>query len=104
MARLVWSDAARDELAAILDYITRRSGDSTAGRAFVARIQQHCRKLASFDGVIGRARPELGAGLRTAPIGNYIIVFRYIDGPFLVTNVIERHRDIGDALGGDEDD
>lgn len=54
----------------------------------------------------GRARPELGDGLRSFPVGNYMVF--YIPSPetIAVVRVLERHRDVeavfGEETGEDE--
>jgi toxin ParE1/3/4 len=47
--------------------------------------------------MLGRARPELLPNIRSIPVGNYVVFFRYADRTLDIINVIEGHRDI-DAL------
>lgn len=44
---------------------------------------------------IGRARDELRIGMRSFPVGNYIIFYREIPGGILVLRVIHAARDVG---------
>jgi toxin ParE1/3/4 len=82
------------DFASVLDYVTRQSGSRLIGRAFVNRLRNQCKKLASLPGTLGRPRPELRPGIRSFAFKGYVIFFRYEDDTFEVVNVIEGHRDI----------
>lgn len=47
-----------------------------------------------MPGTLGQARPELEANLRSTPLGNYIIFFRYTPDALEIVNIVEAHRDI----------
>jgi toxin ParE1/3/4 len=47
-----------------------------------------------LPGTVGRARPELGSGIRSASHKGYVIFFRYVGDGFEVVNILEGHRDI----------
>jgi plasmid stabilization system protein ParE len=100
--RLRFSDSAEDDLVAILDYISERSADAAVARRFVSTLRAQCEKLASLKSTMGVARPDLRPGIRSAPFGNYIIFFRYVDDVFEVLNIIEGHRDIGTLFKRDD--
>ena len=93
MRRLVYLRAARNDLADILEYITRESGSLDVGDRFVGLIREKCRHLACLSSTIGRSRPELGVDLRSHPQG-YVIFFRYLGDVFEVVNVLHASRDI----------
>jgi toxin ParE1/3/4 len=86
--------SAKADLVNILEYITRESGNLIVGRRFVDALRQHCRKLATLPGTLGRARPELRSDIRSVAFKSYVIFFRYVDDTFEVVNIIEGHRDI----------
>jgi len=92
--RLVFLAAAQRDLVSILDHITRESGSLAVGRGFVGRLRQHCARLASLPGSIGRARPELRPDIRSSAFKGYVVFFRYRDDLLEVVNVLEGHRDI----------
>ncbi|MDZ5645932.1 type II toxin-antitoxin system RelE/ParE family toxin [Nitrospirillum sp. BR 11828] len=94
MRRLIFLDSARDDLVAILEYITRESGSRTVGRGFAEVLQHQCRKLASLPGTLGRARPELAEGMRSFAFKGYVIFFRYGEDTVEVINLLEGHRDV----------
>ena len=97
MRRLQFAPRARADLIDIFHYI---AGDNP-GRAvtFVGEIEQRCFALADFT-ERGRARPELGPGLRSMPHGRYVIFYT----PDLETVRIERilhgARDVEGGLEG----
>ncbi|MED5548583.1 MAG: type II toxin-antitoxin system RelE/ParE family toxin [Pseudomonadota bacterium] len=103
MFRLELLSGAIDDLEAIQNYITRRSGDQVTGRRHVRNLTQRCRELAAQPFQLGQLRPELGSELRSIPFGNYVIFFRYRDDVLQVINVLEGHRDLDRAVGADDD-
>lgn len=94
MRRLVYLAAARRDLVSILDHLTRASGSLAVGRGFVGQLRQHCTRLASLPGSIGRARPELRPDIRSSAFKGYVVFFRYQDDRLEVVSIIEGHRDI----------
>lgn len=94
MPRLVYLAAARRDLVSILEYVTSESGSLTVGRRFVGHLRQHCAKLASLPGTLGRPRPELRPDIRSAACKGYVIFFRCQGQSFEVVRIIEGHRDI----------
>ena len=47
-----------------------------AAAEFVESIRKHCRLLASVP-LMGRARPDLGADVRSFPHGPYVVFYRF---------------------------
>jgi plasmid stabilization system protein ParE len=95
MARLRFSAAARDDLAAIAEYVARKSGSRVVAKRFTDELRGKCRDLAAAPIRMGRPRPELLPSLRSHPHRRYVIFFRYVDDVLEIINVIEGHRDIG---------
>ncbi len=95
MRRVRLLASARDDLAAIGDYIQFVSGSRRVAARFVRELNDHCRHLGHLPGTIGRARPDLLPDIRTAPYGNYLIFFRYVGDVVEIVNVVEGHRDMG---------
>jgi len=92
--RLILLDQAKEDIANIADYIAEESKSKRIGKAFARRIYDKCKEFASIKGTIGVERPELRAGLRSHPFGNYVIFFMYNDNNLEVVTIIEGHRDI----------
>ena len=101
MAKLRYLAQARDDLIRIKRYIARESGSQQIALDYVQKLRQQCRKLADLPGQIGHPRPELKAGLRSFPHGNYVIFFMYDGDYFSIETIIEGHRDI-DAMFEEE--
>lgn len=94
MRRLVYLDAALDDLAGILARLAQESGSRAVGRSFVEMLRQQCRKLASLPGLLGHPRQELRPDMRSFAVKGYVIFFRYGAGTLKVVNILEGHRDI----------
>lgn len=63
------ADANRD-VAGIVDLLFKLN--PVAARNFLNSLESTCGLLAAHSG-IGRLRPELGEGVRSMPIGNYLV-------------------------------
>ena len=59
MRLLRYSDAAQDDVGNIALYTVQQSGSRVIAEAFVAKLHEHCERLASLPGTLGQARPEL---------------------------------------------
>lgn len=75
--KLSFSDEALDDLTSIAEYIAVESASLDVARAVVSRLTERSERLANLPGVLGTARPELAADLRSTPEGRYILFFRY---------------------------
>jgi len=85
------------DLAEIANYIAMRAGADTAAR-FTGEIIAKCEQLALLPGLLGRARPELRADVRSVPFKGYLIFMRYLPSEterdmLEIVNVLEGHRD-----------
>jgi plasmid stabilization system protein ParE len=92
--RLRFSASAQADLNAIAQHIAEQSGDRSTGATFTRKVRARCDKLASLPGILGTARPELGADIRSTPFRGHVIFFRYDGRTFEVINVLDGHRDI----------
>jgi toxin ParE1/3/4 len=91
MPRVVRSSDAAADLAEIWFYIARNN--RAAADAFIDQVAEKFYTLAAFPH-IGRPRPEFGPGLRSFPIGRYIIFYRPMDEGIEVIRVLHGARDI----------
>ena len=95
MRRLIYTSSAEDDFAAIALHLIEQTLDEVATEAFVRKLRERCRRLASLPGILGSARPELRPDIRSTPAGNYVIFFRYQDDDTMeIVQVLEGHRDI----------
>ncbi|WP_246725520.1 type II toxin-antitoxin system RelE/ParE family toxin [Beijerinckia sp. L45] len=70
--------------------------DADAADRLLDRIDKVFAMLADHA-LAGRARPELGAGVRSFPTGSYIVFYRYDDGGTIdVVRVLSGFLDFGD--------
>lgn len=98
--RLVYLDAARADLLAILRFIADQSGSVGVAERFTDDLRAKCRRLAELRATLGRARPELRPDIRSFAFRGYVIFFRYGADRLEIVNILEGHRDI-DAHFGD---
>lgn len=94
MRRLIYLNAAKDDLRDILRYISQESGNAVAARNFVTLLQDKCLHLASLPGTLGTSRPELREDLRSTRCRGYVIFFRYGADRLEIVNVLHASRDI----------
>ncbi|MBL8907399.1 MAG: type II toxin-antitoxin system RelE/ParE family toxin [Rhizobiales bacterium] len=73
MTKVVISPEARSDLDDVWLYIAADS-PGNADR-FIDRFAGACRRLATAPG-LGRSRTELGEGVRSLPVGRYLIFYR----------------------------
>lgn len=91
MSDLIFSPPSREDLRAILEYISR--DNPTAATAFVERLKAKCKLLVEFPGM-GSQRDQLSPGLRGFAVGNYIIFYRPIPEGVRVERVLHGAQDI----------
>jgi plasmid stabilization system protein ParE len=92
--RATFLASVEKDLLGIFTYIAEASGSIGTGERFARQLRDHCHKLASLPGTLGRSRPELMPGLRSVAYKGYVIFFRYADDRFEVVDILEGHRDI----------
>ena len=102
MPRLVIAPEARQDLRAIRDYIAK--DDRNAAERFVMRLRDMARMLAGAPG-IGRARPEIGTGIRSFVVNRYVLFYRPLTGAFGIelVRVLHGARDVDAVFSGDEE-
>lgn len=91
MSRLVLSSLAEQDLTAILDYISK--DNPKLGIEYIEKIEAKCSLLASNE-QIGKPRPDLGEGIRTFPVGNYLIIYRNVNNQTQIIRIVSGYRDI----------
>jgi toxin ParE1/3/4 len=92
--KLVISDEAIADLIDLWTYISEDSLER-ADR-FVDQIHEKCEILAGTP-MMGRERSELLAGMRSFPVGRYLIFYRIVEETLQVVRVLSGYRDL-DAL------
>ena len=97
MRRAVFLASVETDLLEIYTWLAEASDSLSTADRFTQRLRDRCHHIASLPGLMGRARPELGEGLRSIPVDAYVIFFRYVGERFEVVDILHGRRDI-DAL------
>jgi toxin ParE1/3/4 len=74
-----------------------------AADRMIDRIEAAENRLGEFP-QIGQARPEIRAGLRHWPVGNYLILYRLDDEALTIVRVVHGARDLPELFGEPEED
>ena len=102
MPRLVLSPEARRDLRAIRDHIAK--DDPRAARRVFTRLRDIARMLSGAM-ALGRARPELGADIRSLVADRYVLFYRPLSDPagIQLIRVLHGARDVDAIFSGNED-
>ena len=95
MAVIVLQPRAKADLSDIWQFIAEDSDDQAD--AFIDLIDQKFQLLAQQSG-LGRRREELAEGLRSFPVGRYVIFYLPIPGGVQIVRVLHGARDIEAAF------
>lgn len=96
MPRVVFARIAEQDLEDIEEFIAH--DDPLAASDLVDLFREKCTLLATQP-EMGRARPELGDGIRSFPVSNFLILYRPVTDGIEVARILRGSRDI-DALFG----
>jgi toxin ParE1/3/4 len=91
MLAVVRTDQAETDLAEILDYLEERSPQ--AAERLATAIDDRCSLLSQFPHM-GRAREELGPGLRSVVVESYVLFYRVTETAVEVLRILHGARDI----------
>ncbi|MBF0606409.1 MAG: type II toxin-antitoxin system RelE/ParE family toxin [Candidatus Magnetobacterium sp. LHC-1] len=99
MPLLVYTAAARRDIAEIAAYIESESVSRAVAEIFIDKLTDYCQRIAGLSGLIGRARPEFGCNYRSTTFGSYVIFLRYADedGPrshLYIVHIVHGARDM----------
>lgn len=90
---------ARDDLSEIWDYIA--DDNERQADTFVDLIDQKLQELARHPNM-GRSREELDEGLRSFPVGRYVIFYRIIPEGIEIIRVLHGSRDLNAIFALDD--
>ncbi len=99
MTAIIKTPRARSDLAEIWDYIADDSEERAD--AFIDTIDQKLRALAARPGM-GRFRDELVDGLRSFPVGRYVIFYRTLPEAIEIVRVLHGARDLDSFFHPDD--
>lgn len=91
MGRIETTELADDDLVKAALFIAR--DNVGAAEQFVDDVAQQYSLLAESSG-LGRAREELGRGLRSWPFKGYLIFYRQLSGGILIVRFLNGTRDV----------
>lgn len=91
MSSYILAAAARRDLDQIDDYIS--ANNPAAADRLLASFYETFKLLAANPGA-GRRRDEFSPGLRSFPIGNYLVFYRQSDSSIEIARVLHGGRDM----------
>jgi len=91
MPRIVKSRLSREDYLEIWLYVAR--DNPAAADRLVQQFDRHLDTL-SLAPMIGRSEEDYAPGLRSFPVGNYLIYYRPIEGGIELARVLHTARDI----------
>src|SRR6185437_10050840 len=90
---------AEAALDAIWSYVAEASGSSESADRLIDSITARFLLLAD-NPFLGRARDDLRPGLRSFPVGEYVVIYRIANGKdVLILHVVRGSRDIEGMFG-----
>jgi toxin ParE1/3/4 len=95
MRRLRLSDQAKNDVLAVWEHIA--VDKPVAADRLVQKLIVQCKSLAENPG-IGKMRNELRSGLRSYPVGNYVILYHAIEDGIAIFRIVHGARDLEDLL------
>lgn len=91
MSRFIFAPEAKEDVRGIRKYIAE--DNPQAASRMVATLKEKCRALASTP-MMGRTCNELASGLRSFPVGSYIIFYRIAGENIEIARIIHGAQDI----------
>ena len=93
------TENAEADLDGIWWHVAEQSGDPAIAERLIESIATRFDTLSSHPRM-GRVRNDLRRGLRSHPVGNYLIFYRIVARDVLILRVLHGRRDIRAVLGG----
>jgi toxin ParE1/3/4 len=98
MLSVVRTDQAETDLAEILDYLEERSPQ--AAERLATAIDDRCGLLSQLP-LLGRTREELGSGLRSVVVEQYVLFYRVTAIAVEILRILHGARDIDTMMKTD---
>jgi len=99
MPKVLLSDLAKLDLEDIWSYIAQ--DNPKAADSLYDSMHKTLRFL-SESPQIGRSRPEIGEGVRSFAVGNYVVFYRVVSEGVFIARVLHGKRDIPTVLESEE--
>ena len=100
MSRPVYARGAQADIMEIWAFNAERS-EQKANR-MVQDIDAKCELILDYPN-LGRARPEIGSGYRSLPVGKYVIYYQVRGERISISRVLSAHQDISGITWLDDD-
>lgn len=91
MARFIFAPEAKEDVKGIRKYIAE--DNPQAASRMVATLKEKCRALLNTP-MMGRTCNELVPGLRSFPVGNYVIFYRIAGENIEIARILHGAQDI----------
>ena len=98
MGQIIRSPKSKIDLWELADYIAQDNVDAAV--KFLNQVDAALEKLAQFPGM-GPERIEIEPGLRSFPLGNYMLFYRRIPGGIELARVLHGRRNTKAAFQGE---
>jgi toxin ParE1/3/4 len=95
MSRFRVSRRAQSDMDGIWRYVAVR--DLKAADDLIDKFAAEFKTLARFPR-LGQAREEFGKGLRSIPVGNYLVFYRKVKGGISIVRVVHGMRNLEDVF------
>ena len=95
MARIVYSQTSKDDLLEI--WVGIAASNVSAAERLLDSLHAATQLLATQP-LIGKARREFGAGIRSFPVRDFVLVYRPISGGVELVRVVHGARDLERVL------
>lgn len=94
------SPKAGQDLEAIGDYIAQDNPE--AALQFVLNLRKQCQRIAKYP-LAYREKPELGKGIRIAPVGRYLVFFKLSENEVTIVRILHGARDMNAFVVDDDE-
>jgi len=96
MGKYIVTSRCESQINEIVNYIAEDNVDAAID--FYERLKALFR-LISQNPKMGRERPELAEGLRSFPVGKYVVFYRIWAGEVAIVRVVDGARDLEQLFG-----
>ena len=97
MAHIEWTENGKHGLHSIARFIAEQNQSIERALQVINRIEEKCKLVAEFP-ASGMARPDLGDGLRSTLVDNFVIIYRPLTKGMRILLVAHGHQDLPSVL------
>ena len=97
MAFIEWTENGKQSLDTIARFIAEQNQSIERALQVINRIEEKCKLVAEFP-ESGMARSDLGNGLRSTVVDNFVIIYRPLTNGMRILLVAHGHQDLPSVL------